>query len=62
MWPQLMPLGAHCRASTHLGNKTRVGSPAESLPCWVTLGMSSCNPISALLLPWQPQELLVEAI
>lgn len=34
MWPQVMPLGAHCRASTHLGNKTRLGSPAESRsPC-----------------------------
>ena len=38
------------------------GGEQESLPRWVTLGMSSCNPISALLLPWQPQELLVEAI
>ena len=41
MWPQLMPLGTHCRVSTHLGNKTRVREPGreqESLPHWVTFG------------------------
>ena len=46
MWPQLMPLGSHCRVSTHLGNKTRVREPGreqESLPHWVTFGDKFLN-------------------
>ena len=47
MWPQLTPLGSRCTVSMHLGKRTWFREPSreqESLPRWVTFGMSSCNP------------------